>query len=53
VAYYDVDRACVRKRMFSKLEVARTNEIFGQIEHVLLENNYDIRGKYITVGKCR
>jgi hypothetical protein len=39
--------------MFSKLEVARTNEIFGQIEHVLLENNYDIRGKYITVGKCR
>jgi len=35
------------------LEVARTNEIFGQIEHVLLENNYDIRGKYITVGKCR
>jgi len=49
VAYYDVDSACVRKRIFSSLEIAHMNEVFGRIQDILS----DVRGKYITVRKCQ
>ena len=49
IAYYDVDSACVRKRIFSSLEIAHVNEVFGRIQDILS----DIRGKYITVRKCQ
>ena len=51
--FYDVDRGCARVRTFSKLENVRIREIFGKVEETLIRDRYDIRGKYISVGKYR
>jgi hypothetical protein len=47
---YDVDRKCTKP--LSRLEIALSDKIFGQIENILSKDGYDIRGKYVSYGNC-
>src|SRR5215469_13770281 len=47
---YDVDKR--RAITLSALETALSDKIFGRIENILSRNNYEVRGKYVSYGKC-
>jgi hypothetical protein len=52
MAYYDMDKQRTRTRLFNKVEIAAANEVFRTLEDILLDHDYDVKGKWISSGKC-
>ena len=46
---YDVDK---RRAKTLSAETALSDKIFGRNENILSRNNYEVRGKYVSYGKC-
>jgi hypothetical protein len=52
LAYYDFDKQETRTRIFSSLEIEHANRVFDTIEDILLEDDFTIRNKWVSAGKC-
>ena len=47
-----MDKQRTRTRLFNKVEIAATNEVFRILEDILIDYDYKMTGKWISSGKC-
>jgi hypothetical protein len=53
LAYFNADEGRTKTKLFNPVEIAAANTVFGKIEDVLIENDYDIISKYVSISRCR
>ena len=51
--YYDADKEMTRTKVFNPVEISAANSVFERVEDILIENDYDIISKYVSIKKCR
>jgi hypothetical protein len=53
LAYFDATKGRTKTKVFTALEISQANSVFQRVEDILIENDYDIINKYVSISKCR
>jgi hypothetical protein len=51
--YFDPNTNTTRTKLFTALEISSANTVFEKVEDVLIDNDYDIINKYVSIGRCK